>query len=76
MIEEKDYDEIIKISKDIETSAKVINDILKKNNIDDLNDFISTVEGYSKYLNTNIELNKDADVALKDLVPDKKRTSN
>ncbi len=76
MIEEKDYDEIIKISKDIETSAKVINDILKKNSIDDLNDFISTVEGYSKYLNTNIELNKDADVALKDLVPDKKRTSN
>ena len=76
MIEDKDYKEIEQISNDIDACAQEIKEVLESNGIDDLNDFISTVEGYAKYLNTNIELSKDADIALKDLVPDKKRVSD
>ena len=72
MINSKDYDDILKISKEIEDEAKNINNIVKKNNIEELGDFISTVLGYSKYLNTTVELHRDADIALSGLTNDKK----
>ena len=70
----EDYDSILTISNEISDCAKVVSEIAKRNNIDDLNDFISTIEGYSKYLATTVELHKDADIALKDL-KEKNRTS-
>ena len=72
MIDNKDYDEILKISKEIEEAANTISVVAKKNDIDSLSDFVSTVLGYSKYLNTTVELYKDADVALSNLKNDKK----
>ena len=60
-------DEILKISNEISSSAEKLSEVLDRNNIKDLNDFISTVEGYSKYLNTTVELYKEADIALTDL---------
>lgn len=72
MINKKDYDDILKISKEIEEAANTINAIAQNNKIDSLNDFISTVLGYSKYLNTAVELYKDADLALSDLEANKK----
>ena len=72
MIENITYDEILKISNEISSSAEKLSKVLDNNNITDLNDFISTVEGYSKYLNTTVELYKDADIALKDLPAQKK----
>ena len=71
MIENITYDEILKISNEIAISAEKLSQVLKKNNINDLNDFISTVEGYSKYLNTTVELYKEADIALTDLINQK-----
>ena len=41
--------------------------IAKKREFDELTDFIATVEGYSKFLENTIEINKDADAALNDL---------
>ena len=76
MIENITYDEILKISNEIAISAEKLSQVLKKNNINDLNDFISTVEGYSKYLNTTVELYKEADIALTDLINQKKELSN
>ena len=67
MIENITYDEILKISNEISSSAEKLSEVLDRNNIKDLNDFISTVEGYSKYLNTTVELYKEADIALTDL---------
>ena len=67
MIENITYDEILKISNEISKSAEKLSKVLDRNNIKDLNDFISTVEGYSKYLNTTVELYKEADIALTDL---------
>ena len=75
MIENITYDEILKISNEISSSAKKLSEVLDKNGITDLNDFISTVEGYSKYLNTTVELYKEADIALTDLKSQKNRTS-
>ncbi|MBQ2640053.1 MAG: hypothetical protein IJF92_04790 [Bacilli bacterium] len=72
MIDKKDYNDILKVSKEIEEAANTINKIAKQNNIEDLGDFISTVLGYSKYLNTTVELYKDADFALSTLENNKK----
>ncbi|MBE6157549.1 MAG: hypothetical protein E7160_02025 [Firmicutes bacterium] len=72
MIENITYDEILKIANEISSSAEKLSEVLQKNNITELNDFISTVEGYSKYLNTTVELYKEADIALTDLTKEKK----
>ena len=61
MIGTMTYDQVEEIAKELE-SATITAD--KNLNIEELEDFISTVEGYSKYLRTIIEMNKDADKAL------------
>ena len=43
MIENITYDEILKISNEISKSAEKLSKVLDRNNIKDLNDFISTV---------------------------------
>ena len=67
MIGNMSYEQVEEISTSIEQAAKEVETYIKGKNIDELEDFISTVEGYSKYLKTIIELNKDADKALEDL---------
>lgn len=61
------YEQAEAISISIEQATKEVKEYLKGKNIYELDDFISTVEGYAKYLKTTIELNKDADKALEDL---------
>ena len=68
MIDKLTYDEILNISKGLEEQAKKIAELSKDKNIPQLDDFVSTVEGYSKFLENTVEINKDADNALKDLV--------
>lgn len=67
MIGSMTYDQVEEIAKELENATKTIEAIIKNQNIQELEDFLSTVEGYSKYLRTTIELNKDADKALEDL---------
>ncbi len=64
MIGTMTYDQVEEIAKELEKATITVNNITKNLNIEELEDFISTVEGYSKYLRTIIEMNKDADKAL------------
>jgi len=67
MIDKLTYDEILNISKELNQQAKIIEKLARDREIQELIDFSATVEGYSKYLQNTVEINKDADNALKEL---------
>ena len=67
MIDKLTYDEILSISKDLKEQIKIINSIIDTKDLPQLKDFSATVEGYSKFLENTIEINKDANKALEDL---------
>lgn len=67
MIDKLSYDEVLEISKSLKEQMNVIETITKNRGIEDLVDFIATVEGYSKFLENTVEINKDADKALSTL---------
>ena len=67
MIDKLSYDQVIAISKALQEQVNILDSLLKAKDIQELNDFIATVEGYSKFLETTVEINKDADKALEDL---------
>ncbi|MBQ6497696.1 MAG: hypothetical protein IJI58_03170 [Bacilli bacterium] len=67
MIDKLSYAEIAEISKGLKEQVEIVDKIAKTKGIDELADFIATVEGYSKFLENTIEINKDADDALKGL---------
>ena len=64
MIDKLTYDEVMNISQDLKNQIIVVDKIVRERGIEDLVDFIATVEGYSKYLENTVEINKDADKAL------------
>ena len=61
------YEQVENIAKDLENATTTIKSIIKDLNIEELEDFLSRVERYSKYLQTTVDLNKDADQALEEL---------
>lgn len=67
MIGNMTYKQVEMLAKELESSTTILENITKNLNIEELEDFVSTVEGYYKYLNTIIEMNKDADKALETL---------
>lgn len=67
MIGNMTYEQVETLAKELETSSTIVDNITKNLNIEELEDFVSTVEGYYKYLNTIIEMNKAADKALETL---------
>lgn len=67
MIDKLTYDQILAISKELSFQADIIDKLVQNRNIQDLKDFAATVEGYSKFLETTVLMNKDADKALEDL---------
>ena len=67
MIDKLSYTDIITISKDLKAQIGVIESLIADKDLPELDDFIATVEGYSKFLENTIEINKDADAALEDL---------
>lgn len=73
MIDKLTYEEVMAISKDLKIQADIVDNLAKVKKLQDLSDFAATVEGYSKFLQNTIEINKDADNALKDLIEQKKR---
>lgn len=75
MIDKLTYDEILEASRILKENSDIIDSLIENKNLNDLEDFVSTVEGYSKYLETVVEINKDADLALQFLVTQKKWTS-
>lgn len=67
MIGNLTYDQVESIAKELEKSIATITAVTKNLNVEELQDFLSTVEGYSKYLKTTVEMSKDADKALEEL---------
>jgi len=67
MIDKLSYEQVLAISKALQQQVDILESLLKAKNIQELNDFIATVEGYSKFLETTVEINRDADKALEDL---------
>ncbi len=67
MIDKLSYDQMLQISKDLSDQAQKIQKMAEARELMDLVDFASTVEGYSKFLENTVELNRDADNALKEL---------
>lgn len=72
MIGNLTYEQINAISLDLKKQIEIINRLIQNKNSQELQDFVSTVEGYTKYLETTIEMNKDADNALSELKNKKK----
>ena len=72
MIDKLTYDQVLSISKELSKEAQIIDKLAKDRNLQDLQDFSSTVEGHSKFLETIVNMNKDADKALSDLIKMKK----
>ena len=71
MIGELKYEDLEKITADLKRQVDTLNRLLKARNTTELNDFIATLEAYTKYLESTIEMNKDADKALADLIKNK-----
>ena len=67
MIGNLTYDQVESIAKELEESIATRTAITKNLNVEEMQDFLSTVEGYSKYLKTTVEMSKDADKALEEL---------
>ena len=68
MIDKLKYEEIRKISSELEQQAGVISKLIEgREDVLELKDFVSTVEGYSKFLNNTVDINQDADNAIREL---------
>ena len=67
MIDKLTYDQVLAVSKELKSQAQIISKLAESRDAQELVDFASTVEGYSKFLETTIDINKDADEALKEL---------
>ena len=68
MIDKLTYDQVLTFSKELKNQAEIISNLFKNKEKQELADFIATVEGYSKFLETTVEINKDADKALEELM--------
>ena len=66
------YDDVLKMAHELSDSASMIVKLNESKNIQELSDFAATVDGYAKYLETTVNLHKDAEEALADLAKMKK----
>ena len=64
MIDKLSYDDVLLISQELKKESDIIKDLASKRKIKEIEDFASTVEGYSKFLENTVGINKDADEAL------------
>lgn len=67
MIDKLSYEEVQTISNELKSLAQTIDKLVEGKGATQLEDFSATVEGYSKFLENTIEINKDADKALQEL---------
>ena len=68
MIDGISYDEIAKVSQELKNCCTILKNVIANKELSELEDFISTVHVYYKYLDSTIELHKDADEEIKNLV--------
>lgn len=67
MIDTITYEEMETVSKELSKYVDVIRNIIKNDELKDIEDFASTVDRYAKYLQTTVTLYKDADKAIADI---------
>lgn len=67
MIDKLRYEDVLAISQALKKEADTINELASKRNLKEIVDFASTVEGYSKFLENTVNINKDADLAIASL---------
>lgn len=72
MINNLSYEQILTISAELKKNCEIIKQLISLKKIQDLEEFITSVEIYYKYLENSVELSKDADIALQDLINNKK----
>ncbi len=68
MIDKISYEQLDEIVKSFREQNSTIKKLSKGRGVPELEEFMDSVENYCKFLENTIELNKDADLALKDLV--------
>ena len=73
MIDKLTYDQVLTISKELAKQSEIVDNLVKDREIQELKDFAATVEGYSKFLETTVQMNKDADKALEELKKSNKK---
>lgn len=64
------YDELLKLSKSLYDSSQNIRNIIEKNgdSLRDVEEFCNSIDSYSKFIDINVSLNKDADQALQFMI--------
>lgn len=67
MIGKLTYDQVIEVANQLKICAATINDLIADKSAEDLQNFVSVVDRYVKFLETTVELYKDADAALANL---------
>lgn len=72
MIENLTYEQILSVSNELKKYCANINQVIEGKEVGELEDFVAAVDSYTKYLDNNVELNQAADLALADLVKQKK----
>ena len=64
MIGKLTYDQVIEVANQLKVCAATISDLIVDKEAEDLQNFVSVVDRYVKFLETTVELYKDADKAL------------
>ena len=67
MIDKLSYDDILLISQELKKESDIVKELASKRNLKEIEDFSTTVEGYSKFLENTVSINKDADEAIEGL---------
>lgn len=68
MIDKITYEQVDEFVKGFREQIEVIKKLSEGRSVGELADFLDSVETYCKYLENTVELNKDADKAIKDMV--------
>lgn len=77
MIGDLSYQEMLSLVKRLENSSSKIREVISKYSKDQLNEiynFCDTVDAYSRFLTTYVELYQDSDEALKFMVEKNKQS--
>ena len=68
MIDKLSYGDVLAISNELRKESEIIKELASKRDLKEIEDFASTVQGYSKFLENTVYINRDADEALTGLI--------
>lgn len=70
MLGSLNYDELLELSKSLLNSSKSIRTMIEtyENDLASVIEFCDTIDSYSKFIDSNVSLNKDADQALEYII--------